>query len=100
MAQLLQLSAENIESGHFRTLRMDLKCHDPVLFCNITKAEKIAEKDPAIQTNFMLSSKAYLFLDVIKLEESFDFAIILLFLFKRSFQTPNIFSLKYHHKLT
>lgn len=79
---------------------MDLKCHDPVLFCNIAEAEKIAEKDPATQTNFLLSSKAYLLLDVIKLEESFDFTIIPLFLFKRSFQAPSIFSLKYRHKLT
>lgn len=100
MAQLLQLNAENIESGLFRNLLMDLKCHDPVLFCNITEAEKIAEKDPATQTNFLLSSKAYLLLDVIKLEESFDFTIIPLFLFKRSFQAPSIFSLKYRCKLT
>lgn len=93
-------SALTAESGLFRNLLMDLKCHDPVLFCNMTEAEKIAAKDPAIQTNFLLSSKAYLLLDVIKLEESFDFAIIPLFLFKRSFQTLNIFSLKYRHKLT
>lgn len=80
---------------------MDLKCQDPVLF-NITKTKKKekAEKDPAIQTNFLLASKAYLLLDVIKLEESFDFAIIPLFLFKHSFQTSNIFSLKYRYKLT
>lgn len=98
LAQLLQLSAGNTESGLFSNLLLDLKCHDPILFRNITKAEKITEKDPGIQTNFLLSSKVDL-LDVIKLEESFDFAIIPLFLFKCSFQTPNVCSLKYRHKL-
>lgn len=73
-----------------------------ILFCLTSpkQKKKIAEKDPAIQTNFLLVSKAYLLLDVIKLEESFDFAIIPLFLFKHIFQTANIFSLKYRYKLT
>lgn len=69
---------------------MDLKCHDPVLFCNITEAEKAVEKDPAIQMNFWLPSKANL-LDIIKPGESFDFAVIPVLLFKHSFQTLKIF---------
>lgn len=101
MVQLLQLSAENKESSHFRNLLTDLKCRDPALYCNITEAKKICRERPSNTNQFLvLSSKAFLLLDVIKLEESFDFAVIPLFLFKRSFQKPNIFSLIYHHRLT
>lgn len=101
MAQLVQLSAETKESGHFGNLVMDLKCHDPALYCNITKAEKNSRERSSSTNQYRVpSSKAFLLLDVIKLEESFDFALIPLFLFKRSFQKPNIFSLIYHHRLT
>lgn len=64
LAQLLGLSTENIESGRCRNLLMDVKCRDSVFSCNISRAEKILERDSATQPNFLLLSKA--FLDVVK----------------------------------
>lgn len=47
---------------------MDIKCHDSVFLCNLTKAEKIAERDSATQTNFLSLGKASL--DVIKQQKA------------------------------